>query len=102
MLRATREPWLAIDPFGRIGDPGFDCGPMLYNPDPDHRSDDLLALVPARLEQMAGALAIPLDRVTAWGFVMGVLSEVWTAQGDSPIGGRALDVAELLYPRVRG
>ncbi len=92
--------WLAIDPFGRIGDAGFDCGPMLYNPEPSRRSADLLALVPSRLEQMAGTLGIPLDRVTAWGFVMGVLSEVWNAQGDTPVGTRALDVAELLYPRL--
>jgi streptomycin 6-kinase len=93
--------WLAIDPFGRVGDAGFDCGPMLYNPDPPRRSAGLLALVPSRLEQMAGTLGIPLDRVTAWGFVMGVLSEVWNAQGDTPVGTRALDVAELLHPRVR-
>jgi streptomycin 6-kinase len=100
VLRGDREPWLAIDPFGRIGDPAFDCGPMLYNPGPDRRSDELLALVPARCEQMADALAIPLERVTAWGFVMAVLSEVWTAQTTAPVGGRPLDVAELLHPRV--
>jgi streptomycin 6-kinase len=102
VLRGDREPWLAIDPFGRIGDPGFDCAPMLYNPDPPRRSPELLTLVPSRLEQMADRLAIPVDRVAAWGFVMGVLSEVWNAQGDSPVGTRALDVARSLYPVVSG
>ncbi len=101
-LRDGRGRWLAIDPFGRIGDAGFDCGPMLYNPDPRRRSADLLALVPSRLDQMADALGIPLDRVTAWGFVMGVLSEVWNAEGDTPVGTRALDVAELLHPGPYG
>jgi streptomycin 6-kinase len=100
ILRGDREPWLAIDPHGRIGDAAFDCGPMLYNPGPDHHSDDLLALVPSRCEQMADELAIPLDRVIAWGFVMAVLSEVWTAQSDSPVGGRPLDVARLLHPQL--
>jgi streptomycin 6-kinase len=100
VLRATREPWLAIDPFGLVGDPGFDCGPMLYNPNPLDRDPALLALVPARLEQLADGYRLPLDRVMAWGFVMGVLSEVWNTDGDVAVGTRALDVAELLYPRL--
>jgi streptomycin 6-kinase len=99
LLSAGREPWLAIDPHGRVGDPGFECGAMLYNPDPGVRDDRLLALVPARIDQLADGLAIPADRVLAWGFVMGVLSEVWTAQGGTP-GSRALDVAMLLLPRL--
>jgi hypothetical protein len=31
---------------------------------------------------------------------MAVLSEVWTAQSDEKVGGRPLDVATMLYPRV--
>jgi len=42
-------------------------------------------------------IGIPIERVVAWGFVMGVLSEVWTAQGGTP-GSRALDLAVLLEP----
>jgi streptomycin 6-kinase len=99
VLRAQREPWLAIDPHGVVGDRGYDCGAMLYNPDPDRRDDCLLALVPARIDQLADGFELPVDRVVAWGFVMGVLSEVWTAQGGTP-GSRALDVAMLLEPRL--
>ncbi|HEY3189963.1 MAG TPA: aminoglycoside phosphotransferase family protein, partial [Solirubrobacteraceae bacterium] len=100
VLRAEREPWLAIDPHGVVGDPGYDCGAMLYNPEPWRREDDLLALVPARIEQLADGFGIPVDRVVAWGFVMGVLSEVWMAQSAGQPGGRALDVATMLYPRL--
>lgn len=100
VLRAQREPWLAIDPSGLVGDPGYDCGAMLYNPAPWRREDELLALVPARIEQLAEGFGLPVDRVVAWGFVMGVLAEVWTAQGLGTPGGRALDVATLLYPRL--
>jgi streptomycin 6-kinase len=99
VLSAQREPWLAIDPHGVVGDRGYDCGAMLYNPDPDRREDGLLALVPARIEQLADGFGLPVDRVLAWGFVMGVLAEVWTAEGGTP-GGRALDVAMLLEPRL--
>jgi streptomycin 6-kinase len=99
VLRAEREPWLAIDPHGVVGDRGYDCGAMLYNPDPDRREEHLLALVPARIDQLADGFELPVDRVLAWGFVMGVLSEAWTAQGGTP-GSRALDVAMLLEPRL--
>jgi streptomycin 6-kinase len=100
LLRAGREPWLAIDPHGAIGDPGYDCGALLYNPDPWRREDDLLALVPARIEQLADGYRLPVERVVAWGFVMGVLSEVWTTEGSGVPGTRALDVATMLYPRL--
>lgn len=101
ILRAEREPWLAIDPHGVVGDPGSEVGPWLYNPDPARRDDDLLALVPARIEQLADGLALPVERVIAWGFVLCVLSEVWDAEGGATGGGRALDVARQLLPRLR-
>jgi streptomycin 6-kinase len=100
LLRAQREPWLAIDPHGAVGDPGYDCGAMLYNPDPLRREDELLALVPARIEQLADGYGAPVERIVAWGFVMGMLSEVWTTEGSGVPGSRALDVATMLYPRL--
>lgn len=94
VLRAG-DTWKAIDPRGRIGDPGFECGPVLYNPDPPRRDPDLLKLVPARIEQLADGYGMPVERVRAWGFVMGVLSEVWNADGGT-VGTRALDVASMI------
>lgn len=105
VLGGTREPWLAIDPHGLVGDPGYDTGTFLHNPEPDDRDETLTALVPARVEQAADELAMPLDRVIAWGFVKAVMSDVWTAEdwnpGDtwSPLS-RAYDVARLLRPRL--
>ena len=105
ILRATREPWLAIDPHGIVGDPGYEVGALLFNPDPDNRDEELTALVPSRVEQLADQLAMPVDRVRAWGFVRAVMSDVWSAQGwssasdRSPIS-RALDVARRLLPRL--
>ena len=94
VLRAA-DTWKAIDPFGRIGDPGFDCGPMLYNPEPARRDPALLRLVPARIEQLADGYGLPVERVRAWGFVMGILSEVWNADGGN-VGTRALEVASMI------
>jgi len=101
LLRAEREPWLAIDPDGVVGDPGYDLGALLYNPDPPRRDDALLALVPGRVGQLADGLGVPLDRAIAWGFVKAVLSEVWSTEEESyPGPGRPLDVALLLEPRL--
>jgi streptomycin 6-kinase len=105
ILRAERESWLAIDPHGLCGDPGYELGALLYNPDPDDRDEVLTALVPARIEQLAHELAMPLDRVVAWGFVKAVLSDVWTAEAWTPAASwspisRALDVARLLLPSL--
>ncbi|WP_158079546.1 aminoglycoside phosphotransferase family protein [Actinomadura sp. CNU-125] len=97
VLRGGREPWLAIDPHGVVGDRGYEIGPVLYNPDPGVRDERLRDLVPARIERLADGLGMPVDRAVAWGFASCVLSEVWEAQGGEP-GGRALDVARLLLP----
>lgn len=107
VLRGTREPWLAIDPHGLVGDPGYEVGSLLFNPDPANRDEALTALVPSRVEQLADELAMPLDRVVAWGFVKAVMSDVWSAQAWSPgaswsPASRALDVARLLLPRLPG
>ncbi|MDQ7909655.1 aminoglycoside phosphotransferase family protein [Phytohabitans sp. ZYX-F-186] len=100
VLRAEREPWLAIDPHGVVGDPGHEAGAMVYNPDPDRREDGLLALLPARVEQLADGMGLPVERVVAWAFVTAVLSEVWNAEDGGEVGTRALDVALALLPRL--
>ena len=98
---ADRTPgWLAIDPHGVVGDPVAEVGAMLYNPDPPRRDSDLLALVPARVEQLADGLGVSEDRVVAWGFVQAVLSEVWTAEERGAPLTRAVDVALALEPRL--
>jgi streptomycin 6-kinase len=104
ILRATRAPWLAIDPHGMVGDPGYEIGALLFNPDPDNRAEALTALVPARVEQLAHELQMPIERVVAWGFVKAVLSDVWSAEDWSPSVrspiSRALDVAKILLPHL--
>lgn len=90
------DGWTAIDPHGWVGDPGFDAGPVLYNPDPWRRDEPP---VHARVEVLAAGLGEPVERIRAWGFVAAVVSEVWDASDDSPVQtGRALQVATLLRP----
>jgi streptomycin 6-kinase len=98
VLAAGREPWLAIDPHGLVGDPGYEVGAVLYNPfDGD---EPVLELVPARVEQFADGLGMAVDRVVAWGFVQAVLAEVWHAEAGGTQPGQALRVALTLLPRL--
>lgn len=98
VLAGDREQWLAIDPHGLAGDPGYEVGPILYNPfDGD---EPVLGLVPIRIEQFAEGLGMPIDRVVAWGFVQAVLSEVWDAESGESKPGQALDVALSLERRL--
>jgi streptomycin 6-kinase len=100
VLTGDREPWLAIDPHGVIGDPGYEIGALLYNP---LALDDpaMLDLVPGRLEHIVAEAGLPRDRVVAWCFVKAVLSDVWNTEGSEPVSdpaSRATAVAELLEP----
>ncbi|WP_374238194.1 aminoglycoside phosphotransferase family protein [Actinoplanes sp. DH11] len=84
VLAAEREPWLAIDPHGLVGDAGYEVGACLYNPDPWSGDDTVLGLLPARVEQLADGLGMSVERVAAWGFVQAMLCEVWTFEGEAP------------------
>jgi streptomycin 6-kinase len=98
VLAATREPWLAIDPHGVLGDPGYEVGAVLYNP--FGGDEPVLKLLPARVEQFADGLGQPVERIVAWGFVQAVLSEVWDAESGATQPGQALQVALSLLPRL--
>lgn len=100
VLQARREQWLAIDPHGLVGDPGFDVGAMLYNP-MTRTADELGRLLPGRLEQLGDLTELDPDRVVAWGLVMAVLSEVWNSEDDDEIDGRQLMVAQALAKRCQ-
>jgi streptomycin 6-kinase len=101
VLRSSRSGWLSIDPHGSVGDPAYDLGSVLFNPDPENRDPALLALVPARIEQLADGLGMSRERATAWGFVKAVLSQAWSCEVPAPRPTRALDVANLLQPGLR-
>ncbi|MEU4626020.1 aminoglycoside phosphotransferase family protein [Actinoplanes sp. NPDC023801] len=100
VLAADREPWLAIDPHGVVGDPGYEIGALLYNPDPADTDDTVLDMVEPRTEQIADGLGMPLERVVAWGFVQAVLSEVWSFEGDGGRTTRPLRLARRLLPAL--
>lgn len=89
ILSATREPWLAIDPKGVVGEPAYETGALLRNPNtvlvnvPDSHLKPLLA---RRVAQLADELGVERERVRGWGMAQAVLSSCWSLEGGQDDG----------------
>lgn len=97
ILAASRQPWLAIDPKGLIGEPAYEVGALLHNPLPDL----LAAPQPARLlrhrvDQLAEELGFDRARVRGWGVAQAVLAAWWSVEDGGRVWGDALTCAALL------
>lgn len=95
ILTAERAPWLAIDPKGVTGDPGYDVGQFFLNPD----LGDVLAqpeVVRRRLDVFAEELRYDRARLAAWAFAEVVLSACWSAEDHGDGWQGAIAVAETL------
>jgi streptomycin 6-kinase len=92
LLWSADRGWVAIDPHGVVGDPGYDVGPLLINP----WNADPAALLSHRLPLLAQRLDMPVQRVAGWGLVRAVLAEAWHVQDTGEVAGGALQVAERL------
>jgi streptomycin 6-kinase len=78
ILSAQREPWLAIDPQGVVGEPAYEVGALLRNPfDPLPPFDDLLRIQARRVDQLSEALGFQRQRIAGWGLAQAVLSAWW-------------------------
>ncbi len=78
ILTATKEPFLAIDPKGIVGARGYDVGTYLLNP-VQATAEELLELLPERLELLSEMIGIDRQELARWGFVHAVLSACWDA-----------------------
>jgi streptomycin 6-kinase len=81
LLRAEREPWLAIDAKPMVGDPGYDpLSLVLQVGDPIAEG-----LVVPRYALVADVLGEPVDRLLAWSVARLVESALWHAsRGEDP------------------
>lgn len=97
VLRAEREPWLAIDPKGVAAEPAFDVGPLLYNPVPwVFTWPDLRRITARRLDILAEHLAMDRARLAACAFVAAVLSACWSIEEGDGGAPQVVRVAEVL------
>jgi streptomycin 6-kinase len=74
VLRATREPWLVIDPKPFVGDPAYDATQHLLNGMERLRADP-----DGTIRRFADRLGLDPDRVRAWTFARAAAEprEVW-------------------------
>jgi streptomycin 6-kinase len=95
VLSAERAPWLAIDPKGMTGDPGYEVGPFLLNPLLDG-AEYAPERVRRRLDIFAEELAYDRARLRAWGIAHAVLSACWNAEDGHEDWQRDIAAAQTL------
>lgn len=84
--------WTVIDPKGVIGEPAYETGAFLRNPD-DRALSANPSVLAYRLDMLAEQLGHDRQRMLAWHFAQAVLSAIWCIEdGWDPSG--ALETAE--------
>ncbi len=84
ILSAGREPWLAIDPKGVIGESEYEVGALLRNPIPAiANKSNLKQCLERRATDLSDLLGFDQQKVVAWGFAQAVLAAVWAVDAHS-------------------
>jgi streptomycin 6-kinase len=97
ILRARREPWLAIDPKGVVGEPAYETAALLHNPRPGLLDmPNPRRVLARRIDQLSEELGFDRERIHAWGFAQCVLSAVWSLDDHGAGWEFAITCAELL------
>jgi len=80
VLHDSARGWLAIDPKGILGEPAYETGAMLRNPnqDPDQSADP--AVIARRTDIMCERLGLDRERVLGWCFSQWILSILWAIE----------------------
>ena len=97
VLAASREPWLAIDPKGLIGEPAYEVGALLRNPMPQLlRFPDPVRVTERRIAQLSEELGLERERVRGWGLAQAMLSSWWSIEDAGELGEFGFATAEIL------
>jgi streptomycin 6-kinase len=77
ILAGEREPWLAIDPKGVVGDPLYDVACLINSvpPLPDKRL--VRQMMARRADLLAELLSLPRERILRWALADAVLAAWW-------------------------
>ena len=92
IVAARRQPWLALDPKGLVGEPAYEVGALLRNPIPGlMQAPDPGLILDRRVRILSETLGFDRQRLIAWGLAQAVLSAWWdiedSTQGwEHPIG----------------
>ena len=81
ILAAQRQPWLAVDPKGVVGEPAYEVGALLRNRLPDDLNPvQTKRILARRIDQLAEALEFDRARLLGWGLAQAMLSAWWTVE----------------------
>jgi streptomycin 6-kinase len=95
VLRASRRPWLAIDPKPAVGDPAFDLAPVL-------RDRAAPGLVPARFAIVTEVTGLDPARVRGWALVQAVEGAAWSYEVGDVAAGADFTLAAECIAALRG
>jgi streptomycin 6-kinase len=94
ILSAEREPWVAVDPKGVVGEAEYEVGAFLRNRLlVQSRPEAALA---RRVDRFATELGVDRERVVGWGLAQAVLSAWWTYEDHGRVSQESIPCAELL------
>ena len=96
VLAARREPWLAIDPKGVVGEPAYDAAALLHNPTELLDAPRPGKVLERRVDLLSEELGLERARVRNWGIAQAVLAAYWGLEDGGRVWGEALVFAELL------
>ena len=99
VLAAQREPWLAIDPKGVVGEPAYDTGALLHNPTGLLNTSHPGRVLDRRIDLLAEELDLDRSRVREWAISQAVLAAYWGWEDSGRVWEEALAFAELLSGR---
>jgi streptomycin 6-kinase len=91
ILSAGRQPWLAIDPKGIVGEPAYEIGAWLRNPELMSRQ-----VQARRVDQFSAELGFDRERILGWGVAQAVLSGWWSYEDHGYGWEPAVAEAEIL------
>ncbi len=80
------DEWWAIDPKGVVGEPAYEVGAFLRNPDTLlSKHSDIKQIIKVRIALFASQMNLDLIRIRDWGFVQLVMCACWAVEdGGSP------------------
>jgi streptomycin 6-kinase len=97
ILSAKRQPWLAIDPKGVVGDPAYEAGAWLRNPVTAIQAGDISeVLLARRVDHFVNELSFERSRVIGWAFAQALLAACWSFEDGDKNGDLFLAWADLL------
>jgi streptomycin 6-kinase len=96
VLTAQREPWLAIDPKGVVGEPAYDTAALLHNPVELLERPRPGKVLERRIALLSEELGLDRERVRGWGVAQAVLAAYWGLEDSGSVWEEALVFAELL------